>query len=82
MRGQKTSDFRFQKIRKAPIEKILEGKPVNARNPLDHDGREGVFYINKREFVIILYIFYLYLKLVSILLLLQLKLYNNLTNYN
>ncbi len=29
----------------------LKDKPVDARNPLDHDGREGVFYINKREFV-------------------------------
>lgn len=25
--------------------------PTDARNPLDHDGREGIFYIHKREVV-------------------------------
>ena len=25
----------------------LKDNPVDARNPLDHDGREGIFYIHK-----------------------------------
>lgn len=25
--------------------------PTDARNPIDHDGREGIFYIHKREVV-------------------------------